>query len=175
MKLIAIAAASAFVMLGTAAHAQQRPASSPVYGELGYSWLNIEGGGARSNPGAVRGIIGYDLHPNLAVEGMLMGGTNHDSDNGVDSKLNHSYGLFLKPKYDINNVELYGRVGWAHTSVSQGCAAGCANVSGNDVAYGAGVNYNINPRTYVGLDYTRYLDKGGVKADGVTLGLGYRF
>lgn len=175
MKLIAIAAASAFLMLGTAAHAQQAPSTSPLYGELGYSWLTIEGNGVKANPGALRGIIGYNLHPYFAVEGMLAGGTTSDSDQGVDLKLRNAYGVFVKPKYDFGNVEVFGRVGYVHTSISASCAAGCSGRSDNDVAYGVGVNYNFNPRTYVGLDYTRYGDKDGVKVDGLTLGVGFRF
>lgn len=177
MKLIAIAAATAILALGTAAHAQQQqqPASSPLYGELGYSWNHIKGFGATTDSGSVRGIIGYDLHPNLAVEGMLAGGTSHDSDNGVSMKLKNSYGVFVKPKYDFGPVEVFGRLGWAHTKVDASCAAGCSNASRNDFAYGVGAKYNINPRMSVGLDYTRLMDKGGVKVDGVTLGVGYRF
>lgn len=170
MKTIAIAAAAASLLLGVAAHAQQAPVS-PVYGELGYSWTQIQGNGFKVTPGAVRGIVGYDVHPNLAVEGMLEAGTGHDSDNGVSAKLNSSYGLFVKPKYDFGNAEVFARVGWARTSV--GLSTG--DVTSNDFAYGAGVKYNVTPRVDVGLDYTRLADKNGVKVDGVTLGVGYRF
>jgi hypothetical protein len=71
MKVIAIATAAASLLLGVAAHAQQAPAAGPLYGELGYSWAQIHGNGVKATPGAIRGIIGYDVHPNLAVEGML--------------------------------------------------------------------------------------------------------
>lgn len=172
MKAIAIAAAAASLLLGAAAHAQQAPATSPVYGELGYSWTQIHGSGIKATPGAVRGILGYDLHPNLAVEGMVEGDTGHDTDNGVSAKLNSSYGLFVKPKYDFGNAEVFGRVGWAHTNVNLSTTG---DVSSSDFAYGAGVKYNITQRVNVGLDYTRLADKNGVKVDGVTLGVGYRF
>lgn len=172
MKAIAIAAAAASLLLGVAAHAQQQPAStSPVYGELGYSWTQIHGNGFKASPGAVRGIIGYDLHPNLAIEGMVTGGTGHDSDNGVDTKLKSSYGLFVKPKYDIGNTELFARAGWARTNVG----LNTGDVTSNDFAYGVGVKYNITPQMNVGLDYTRLANKNGVKVDGLTLGVGYHF
>ncbi|MDE2607887.1 MAG: porin family protein [Burkholderiales bacterium] len=176
MKRIATAAASAFLLLGTAAHAQQQSAMSPLYGELGYSWLNIKGNGADTDSGALRGILGYDLMPNLAIEGMVAGGTSSDSNQGVTMKLHDSYGLFLKPKVDVgSNVELFGRLGWARSNVDVSCASGCANTSGNDFAYGLGVNYKINQQLRVGLDYTHLMDRGGVKVDGVTLGVGYHF
>lgn len=176
MKRIVTAAASAILLLGTTAHAQQQPATSPVYGELGYSWLNIKGNGADTDSGALRGILGYDLMPNLAVEGMLAGGTSSDSNQGVTMKLHDSYGLFLKPKVDVgSNVELFGRLGWAHSHVRASCATGCSDASGNDFAYGLGLNYKVNRQVSVGLDYAHLMDKGGVKVDGVTLGVGYRF
>jgi outer membrane autotransporter protein len=171
MKAIAIAAAAASLLVGVAAHAQQAPAASPLYGELGYSWTQIHGNGFKATPGAVRGIIGYDLNPNLAVEGMLEGGTRDATDNGVTAKLQSSYGLFVKPKYDFGNTEVFARAGWARTNLD----LSTGNVSSNNFAYGVGAKYNVTPRMNVGLDYTRLADKNGVKVDGVTLGLGYHF
>jgi outer membrane autotransporter protein len=171
MKVIAIAAAAASLLVGVAAHAQQAPAASPLYGELGYSWTQIHGNGFKATPGAVRGIIGYDLNPNLAVEGMLEGGTRDATDNGVTAKLQSSYGLFVKPKYDFGNTEVFARAGWARTNLD----LSTGNVSSNNFAYGVGAKYNVTPRMNVGLDYTRLADKNGVKVDGVTLGLGYHF
>jgi outer membrane autotransporter protein len=171
MKAIAIAAAAASLLVGVAAHAQQAPAASPLYGELGYSWTQIHGNGFKATPGAVRGIIGYDLNPNLAVEGMLEGGTRDATDNGVTARLQSSYGLFVKPKYDFGNAEVFARAGWARTNLD----LSTGNVSSNDFAYGVGAKYNVTPRMNVGLDYTRLADKNGVKVDGVTLGLGYHF
>lgn len=171
MKVFAIAAAAATLLVGVAAHAQQAPTGSPLYGELGYSWTQIHSNGAKATPGAVRGIIGYDLHPNLAVEGMLESGTKQDTDNGVSAKIKSSYGLFLKPKYDIGNTEVFARAGWDRTNVN----LSTGDVSSNNFAYGVGVQYNITPRVNVGLDYMRLADKNGVRADGVTLGVGYHF
>lgn len=171
MKAIATAAAAASLLVGVAAHAQQAPTASPVYGELGYSWTQVHGNGVKATPGAVRGIVGYDLHPNLAVEGMVEAGTGHDTDNGVSAKLNSSYGLFVTPKYDIGNTEVFARLGWARTNLN----LSTGDVSSTGLAYGVGVKYNISPRMNVGLDYTRLADKNGVRADGVTLGVGYHF
>ena len=172
MKLIAIAAASAFIMLGTA-HAQQ--ASSPLYGELGYTFGSAKGNGVSANPGAVRGIIGYDVHPYFGVEGMVGFGTNSDSDNGVEVKLQHMYGVYVKPKYDFGNIEAFGRLGFARVKGEACGATGCSSSSDHDFSYGLGVNYRLNPKMHVGVDWMRYQDRNGVKIDGVTVGVGYRF
>ena len=166
MKRIAIAAAAALLMLGTA-QAQQARAASPWYGELGYTFLNLEAGGNDADPQALRGIVGYNFHPNFAAEGMLAFGTASDS--GV--KLKNAFGVFLKPKYDFGNVEAFARLGWVRSEFK----VGGFSDDDNDFAYGVGLNYSFNPRTYVGADYTRYFDKDGVKVDGLTISLGYRF
>lgn len=169
MQRIAIAAAAALLMLGTA-HAQQR---SPLYGELGYSFQTIKAdGGFKANPQALRGIVGYNFHPNFAGEAMLQFGTSSDEDQGVDVKVDNAFGVFVKPKYDFGNIEAFGRLGWARTKVK---VSGSGSESENDFAWGLGVNYSFNPRMYVGADWMRLHDKDGVKIDGVTLNFGYRF
>jgi opacity protein-like surface antigen len=166
MKRIAIAAAAALLMLGTA-QAQQSRAVTPWYGELGYSFLNVEGRGLNVDPQALRGILGYTFHPNFAAEGMLAFGTS--SDNNVEVK--NAFGLFLKPKYDFGNLEAFARLGWVRSEVE----VGSFSDDDSDFAYGVGLNYNFNPRTYVGADYMRYFDKDGVQVDGFTISIGYRF
>ena len=175
MKRIAIAAAAALLMIGSA-QAQQATAS-PLYGELGYSFVQIKESttGFNATPQALRGIIGYNFHPYFAGEAMVAIGTNSDSDLGVDAKLKNAFGLFIKPKYDFNNFEVFGRLGWVRTKLKASGNGFTVSDSDNDFAYGLGVNYNFNPRTYAGIDYMRQYDKDGLKIDGWTINVGYRF
>src|SRR5688572_3945380 len=102
MKRIAIAAATVLAMLGTSAQAQT---PSPLYGEVGYYFLKIKAEGESISLGALRGILGYDLHPNSAVEGMLAFGVRDEKEsvvvNGmtVSSKLGvqSAFGIYVKP------------------------------------------------------------------------------
>jgi len=174
MKRILVAAAAALTMLGTA-QAQQR---SPLYGELGYSFLQIKESstGFDATPQALRGIIGYNFHPYFAGEAMLAVGTSSDSDRGVDAKVKSAVGLFVKPKYDFNNnFEVFGRLGWARTKARFSVPGFSADGSDSDFAYGVGVNYSFDPKMYVGADYMKLLDKDGAKVQGWTISLGYRF
>jgi predicted porin len=172
MKRIAIAAAAAIAMLSTAAQAQ----TSPVYGEIGYTMLKMKAEGESVKPNALRGIVGYTLHPNVAVEGMLAFGVGDDSINGVDVKLQHAYGAYVKPKFDVTpQFEVFGRLGFTEAKFKATDAAGSESDSDNDFSYGLGAAYRFNPRMSVGLDYMRYSDKDGVKVDGVTVSFGYRF
>jgi opacity protein-like surface antigen len=198
MKLIAIAAASALLVLGTA-HAQQaRSALSGGYAEIGYTQLKLSGeGAADAKPGAIRGIVGYDVHPNFALEGMLAFGVRDDNASETFStgfgpvtatgeiKLKHAFGLYVKPKFDLTDaVQVYGRVGYTRARFEASATAtvpGVGTVSASDAdseggaSFGLGANFKFTPNAYVGLDYMRYFKRDGVNVNGLTIGLGYRF
>jgi opacity protein-like surface antigen len=179
MKRLAVAAASVLLMLGTA-QAQTR---APLYGELGYSFLEFKADGFKTKPHALRGIVGYEFHPNVAAEGMLAFGVRSDDVNvggvNVDTKLRHAFGVFVKPKYNFGPAEVFARVGYARVKVkATACLAGACvsdSDSDGDVAWGFGANYNINPRMYVGADWMRLNDDDGGKIQGLTINFGYRF
>src|SRR6476620_3290807 len=80
MKRIASTACAAILLMLGSAHAQQMPpmTMSAVYGELGYTLMNIDAFGTTFHPGAIRGILGFDASPYFAIEGMLAGGFNND-------------------------------------------------------------------------------------------------
>jgi opacity protein-like surface antigen len=189
MKRIAIAAAAVLAMLGTSAQAQTAARPAPaVYGEVGYAFLKAKAEGESVNLGALRGILGYDFHQNLALEGMLAFGVKDHTESAVISgvtvkaklELQNSYGIYVKPKFNPTpELELFARLGWARSEAKVEASAGGFSASesdsDSDFSYGVGVKYNFNPRTSVGLDYMRYFDKDGLTIDGVTVGFGYRF
>jgi outer membrane autotransporter protein len=186
MKRFAIAAAAAIAMLSTGAQAQ----TSPFYGEVGYTVLKFKAEGQPNlKPSALRGIVGYEFHPNLAVEGMLAFGVSNDDFNvddglggvaNVEVKLQHAYGIYVKPKFNVTpQFEVFGRLGYnriktKETDTAFGASESFSDSDG-DFAYGLGAAYRFNPRMSVGLDYMRYFDKDGGKIDGVTVSFGYRF
>jgi opacity protein-like surface antigen len=181
MKRVVLAAAAVLTMLGTSAQAQT---PSPLYGEVGYSFLKLKGEGESINLGALRGILGYDLHSNIAIESMLAFGVNDEkeSDGTVTVKLGlqNAYGIYVKPKFNpTKELELFARLGLARSKLKATVSAPGISVSASDsdsdFSYGAGLKYNFDPRMSVGLDYMRYFDKDGVTIDGVTVGFGYRF
>jgi opacity protein-like surface antigen len=178
-RILPLAAATAALFLLGTAQAQQRTTTpqSPLYGELGYSFLDLRDSslGLHANPQALRGIIGYSFHPNFAVEGMAAFGTSSDSDRGIDVKVRNMYGIFLKPKMQWNNVEAFARVGWAHERIRASALGLSASGSDSDFAYGVGANYNFSPRMYAGVDWMRYFDKNSTRIDGVTVNVGWRF
>lgn len=173
---LAAAAAAAFIAGGAQAQQMANPAT-PWSAEIGYSWLTVRESttGFRASPQAIRGIVGYAFHPNFAVEGLVAAGTRSDSDLGVDVKVRDAFAVFVKPKYNFDNVEVFARLGWARTSVRLSALGGSVSDSDDDFAWGAGINYNFNPRMYAGIDYLRLHNRDSARIDGVTLNVGWRF
>jgi opacity protein-like surface antigen len=167
-------------------------ANAQTYGEIGYTSVttkeNLSLSGStyniKASPTALRGIFGYELNPNLAIEALGAFGlsdstikANGVSVSGFTMEIDNVIGVYLKPKTQLNgNLELFGRVGFAH-SKGTASAAGVASSSAseNGFSYGAGLSYAINPTTSLNADYMSYLNKDGFKANGFTFGVGFKF
>lgn len=174
-KICVIAAA---VLLAAGAAQAQSQAQGGVYVEGGYSFLKAKQDDFRvsAKPGMVRGIVGWDLHPNVAIEAMLAGGANDDTSSGLTIKLQRSYGLYIKPKYAVTPAfEVFGRIGFADTKVKFSEDGFSETDSDNSFSWGVGASYSFNKQFYGTVDYTSYYKKDGWKLNGVTLGVGYRF
>lgn len=171
MKVIArTAAIAALAFAAVGAQAQ-------LYGELGYSGVNVDGNLSDVNLGMLTGVVGYGVHPNLAVEGMLAFGVNDDKVGGAKVELEHAYGLFAKPRVMLSpNFELFGRLGYVESKLKTS-APGYRSLRGGDGdwAYGVGANYYFDRNSYLGANYLRSYDKDGVTADGLTIGVGMKF
>lgn len=179
MKKIAIAAAIALASLG---------AQAQMYGEVGYTVTtfkgDLDGDSVKSSPSALRGIVGFELNPNLAVEGMAALGLgdakvkfNGATIPGLKLGVTNAVGLYLKPKTKLNEqVELFGRVGYASLKAKVKVdGVGSESTEDNSFSFGAGMSYAINPSTSLNADYMQYLSKDGSKVNGFTFGVGFKF
>jgi opacity protein-like surface antigen len=185
MKRITSSMLAALLLTLGSAQAQQMPPMtwSAAYAELGYTFLKIDAFGTSFRPGAIRGIFGYDFHPNLAIEGMAAGGVNEDDKNltiggvpaNVEAKMDYMYGIWLKPKYLYQQSELFARVGWAHTKAELTRAGVSRSESQDDFAWGLGANFRFRPNAYVGIDWMRYSNQSDSHVDGLTLSAGWHW
>ncbi|WP_431262136.1 porin family protein [Roseateles chitinivorans] len=174
MTKISILTAALLLAAGVA-QAQTAPATSGLYGDVGYTFLNLKSDGPTVKPGALRGIVGWDLHPNVAIEAMLATGLKDDTVDGVKFKVSRSYGIFVTPKYNFDQFEVFGRVGYADSKIKASSQGLSGSDSDGSFAWGLGGRYNFSKTLYGGLDYMQYYKKDGLKIDGVTLNVGYRF
>lgn len=179
--MIKIAIASALTLAAFSASAQ-------MYGEVGITAgkykENLEPGyTAKSSPTALRGIFGYEINPNFAIEGMVGVGMSDDNVKvngftapGVKLEIDSIFGIYVKPKMKFTpELEGFVRAGFAQ---SKGTLSGngeqySAKESG--FSYGLGMSYALNPKTSLNVDYMSYLDKNDAKVNGFTFGVGYKF
>lgn len=181
LKLV-IASVLAFAAIGVSAQTAQPTAPSKFSGDIGYTSIDWTGGGYTLKPSIVRGTLGYEVSPNLAVEGMIgMGANSSNIQVGsytVTSKIDSIYGLYLKPKAQVSpELEVYGRLGVTSltgTFAVQGYT-GSYTATESSASYGLGVNYKIAPGAALNLDYTTYYTKNGATANGITAGVAFRF
>jgi len=161
-----ISAVLGFAVLAAGAQAQS------VYGELGYTALDFKEPGLKASPGMVRGIVGYEISPNFAVEGLVGAGARSDTESGTKLSVGNMVGVFGKVQAPVTDaLKVYGRLGVVRTSLK----ANGVSDSKSGLAYGAGVSYDLNKAVYLNADYTSYYDRKDQKLDGFTVGVGYRF
>ncbi len=166
------------VALGVVAAGAQ---AQGLYAEVGYSGLKAKANGFTVKPDAMRFVLGYEVNEFLAAEGILGLGLSDSSVNTgtstVTAKVKNSFGLFLKPRVKVSeNVELFGRVGWARSKMAASSTSGNAGSrSATDFAYGMGLSYQLNPTWSLNADYMNYFSKQGLKVHGYTIGVGMKF
>lgn len=189
-KLCKTALVSLFAIgVATAASAQQRMQSTAdprLYGEIGLSQLKLEAEDgplrAEAKPGLLTGTLGYQLWPFLAIEGQVAGNVMKDEirlngvNTGVDAKIPHMYGLFVKPTLPIGDrVELFARAGVVRTKLKLSTGGIDVDDTGTSGAYGLGINVNLSPASYLQANWMNYYDKDDIKLQGVGLMYGRRF
>ena len=174
-------------------------ASAQVYGEIGYAKIQLKGGDldqVETSPTAIRGIIGFEINPNFAIEGLAAFGMN-DGDYKANKdkfrpphakiKIDNIFGIYAKPKIKFTpELEAFVRVGFAQTKGTYSYPdfqAGTNNFypayskssSAGNFSYGLGMSYALNKKTSLNVDYMSYFEKDGVKVASFTFGAGYKF
>lgn len=178
MKKLAIA--SLFTLGLCTAHAQ-------MYGELGYTTVNLKdsfaGQSLKASPNGLRGILGYDINPNLSAElmlGMSLGNaTLKSNDPDVAStkvKVDRMWGVYLKPKMELaEGLEAFARLGFMDVKAKPIGATDIEPRSASGFSYGAGLSYALSKTTSLNLDYMHYGKKDQFTAKGFTAGIGFKF
>lgn len=161
MKHILFATASLFA--ACVAHAQSAPSLTQpqFHGELSYAGLKLQNQDTSVRQGAPRGMVGVKVHPNVALEAMIAPG---------------AYGVYVKPSLQLTpKLQAFARLGRLQTDLDVSSGGRTVSLDGGDFSYGAGLSYQFTPRLYATADYLSYYSKGDVKADGFTVGIGYKF
>jgi hypothetical protein len=166
MKITLLAAAGAAVVSVAALAALPAAAQTAPqwYGNVGYSAVDADD----AKLGAVHGRLGYQFHPNFAVEGEAGFGVKDDTVNvagvQVNTELKHSvaiYGVGVMPLTE--KFDLLGRVGYGSSKIEASAAGFSADDDQDSWNYGVGAQYSFDGLNGIRGDYTRYdfRDDGG--------------
>jgi opacity protein-like surface antigen len=162
-------------------------ASAQTYGEIGVTSINYEenvsGIKVKSSPMAIRGIFGYEVHPNFAVEGLVGFGIGDDnvkvngtSVSGAKFKIDSVFGIYAKPKAQLTSeLEGFIRAGFARSKGAVSLSGLNSSSSSSSFSYGLGMSYAVNKTTSINVDFMSYLNKNDSKAAGFTVALATNF
>lgn len=188
MKQLTIAAALALCALSSQAQSPSiASAANPNYVEVGFTAVKYEedalGYSIKTSPDAIRGILGREINSNVAVEAMFATGLGRSSVeangqdlSGANFKINSMYGLYVTPKTMLaDNIEGFVRLGYAYARGTASYNGDSVSDSDNGFSYGIGARYHFDKTTFLNVDYMSYLNKSDYKAEGFTVGLGFRF
>lgn len=158
-----------------------------TYGEIGYTTVNyeepVQGYTVKRSPQAMRGLVGYELSENLAIEGMVglgLGDANVEvmgrTIPGAKLKIDSLFGVYVTPKLKLaDNFEGFARAGFASAKGTVSMNRESSSGSTNGFSYGLGVRYAFDKNTSLTIDYMSYIDKIDAKATGFTVGIGFKF
>lgn len=162
-------------------------AQAQVYVEASVTALTVKksvnGIHYEAKPSIFSGLMGYQINPNLAVEGYAgMGAgnavmTENRINYGEKFKVDASYGVFVKPRIAIsNNMELFARLGYLENKSSHSNSNNMmVRETQSTLALGGGANYYFDSYTYLTVGYMGYNNKSSFKINGLNFGVGYKF
>lgn len=171
------------VMSMGAAHAQgmQAPKASPAQGpwslEFAYVPLTMSASGGSLDTNAGRFLLGYRVHPNVDIEGMVGVGLEDVPLSGSTGRLTQSLGLFIKPGMDFGNgLRAFARLGSIDSRAESTDSSGIkSSGSKRTTAYGIGLSYRLSDQWAFSLDYMEYGRVDGTTVSGPGLGISYSF
>jgi opacity protein-like surface antigen len=122
------------------------------------------------------GVVGgYELSPNLAIEGRLLTGVDEENSGGFRAEIDSYLGANLLGKLPLNNqLSLYGTLGYGFLDANISGPGFNVNDDDGGVSYGGGVMYtagNVNIRA----GYEMLYDRDNVEAEGLNLTATFAF
>lgn len=143
----------------------------------------------QSKPTTIGITVGYEIAPNLDVEGMyqssLDGGdlkiNGATQSTPVTNKLSHFYAISIKPKISLSDsLTMFGKFSVGSGKATAYAGQYSASSSGSRTALGVGFDFELDDKRYLTASYIKSSKKNyGLATDvyykGMSIGIGYRF
>ena len=147
--ILGLAAAGLFAAPAMAQDAQS-------YGTIGVKTIEFD-------TYSVEGRLGYNFTDFVAVEAQAAVGVISEDDEGVSINEDWNVGAFVKGSAPISEqFAIFARLGYAVTQFGVEAGSFDESESFDGFAFGAGVEFDLNPVSGVRLEYTAY-DFGSVE------------
>ena len=190
MKKTAIALVVVSTTLFTAVNAQAN-----TYVGVGVSSLNFEENSTNFGSSTVAGLfLGYELHPNFALEGLVATSVTEakykESDPEFNfsatqkTSVNNAFGLYGVGKVNVvDSFEVYGKLGFTRVNIKIkyrgmddfGSFSSSGSATETSVSYGVGANYFFSDTVGLRTEFMRYYDKDSVTISGFGGGVLVKF
>lgn len=166
-KMIGLAGIATLSLAATSAQAQS------MYGDVAYQMIDAD---FDTNPALVRGILGLQVAPNVAIEGMvgLNARDGKETSFGITgkAKVDRLVGVYAASTYTVGDAfQLYGRIGVVNSKVTASAGPISVSESGTDFSFGVGAGYKMTRDLSINVDYMDFGDLEG----GVAVGLRFAF
>jgi len=168
--------------IAIAENLEQAISENYFYTGLAYSYMKMNDDTLNTDitGNAISILAGYKFYRYLSLEGRYsttLGDVNVDN---IDKDWDiTNLALYLKPQYSLNELTLYGLLGYGHTTLDNG-----TKHSENAFQWGLGANFSATEDIEVFIDYTRLYDDNGFDSlstdndtcfDSVNVGISYNF
>lgn len=129
-------------------------------------------------------IVGYDLHPNFAVEAMaatsLSDAEKSFGDTKLTTSINSAFGFYGVGKYQFDNgFEVFAKLGMTRADlklkVTDSDGSMSETDSGSDISGGIGANYHATESIMLRAEYINYYNKDSVEISGFGAGVLVKF
>jgi len=170
--LLAAASAAALAMLAPAAASAQDAMTGGAYANLGYSYVDADGG----HLDALTGRLGYKFNQWIGVEGegsFGIGSEDVTVDVGAGPvtgsvKLKHQLAAYVVGSAPVGpNTDLFARVGYGTNKFRVRALGVSDSDSVESFNYGVGVAHHFDGVNGVRVDWTRYDLKDGLSTSDV--------
>lgn len=173
LVMLAVAAAAA----SAGASAQEK--SGALYAEAAFAPVSVNPGGHALNFKLLRGLVGYEAHPNLAVEAMFGFGLGESRTSNFDDtkmSLDRTVGFFVRPKLMVSpGFEVFGRVGYTNLRATLTRPPDTQRFSESRHSFGVGAAWSVTPAISLVGDYMSYVRAGDGSLQGPSIGLRMAF
>ncbi len=127
---------------------------------------------------------GHKFDPHFSIEAMAAADRTSATETwgsaNVTAKVSNSYGVYVKAQSaPSHGFSIYGKAGLTRETVTSSAFVPGFQSSAwsptTAAAYGAGVQFDTSPNTFVSLDYMSYYKKNSVKFEGPSMNFGIKF